>query len=229
MKIRNYIILCLVAFLAIVSCKEERNPYQLIPLNERNQLDDEAIVIYLKENGFDSKGKIQSLSYLPNGTTSLYELAHKDETGFWYVINPEVPANGESITNEGSSSALLQYNLFSFVPEKYENEKAEKKYDLKVNPTMVKTTINTTGVPEWDPSFYYKETSPELYEIPGIINGLKYFKATDRDENALPAVHFQGVIIVPSRLAFARKSNQLVNGYDQSFILNFELYKVKPR
>ncbi|QAR31404.1 hypothetical protein EQP59_08640 [Ornithobacterium rhinotracheale] len=233
MKIGKYIILCLVVFLAISSCKEDEDPFKLISQKERNQLDDEAIIIYLKENGFNEAGKAMPLSVLPKGTKSLYEMAKQDESGYWYVVNPKVPANGASITSNTKDEILLQYNLFSFTPQKIPNEKAEKKYDLKITPNMIESTINTTGVPMWDPSFYYikpgKDINPELYEIPALINGLKHFKPTNREADAKPAVQFQGLIIVPSRLAFARKANQLVQGYDYSFILNFEIHQVKPR
>ncbi|MRI62837.1 hypothetical protein EDM00_02315 [Ornithobacterium rhinotracheale] len=233
MKIGKYIILCLVAFLAISSCKEEKNPYQLISLKERNQLDSEAIIKYLKTNGFNQAGKAMPLSVLPEGTQALYDLAKKDESGYWYVVNPKVQANGSSITSNAKDSILIQYNLFSFVPTKITDEKSDKGYDLKVVPNMVESTINTTGLPMWDPSFYYikpsKNRNPELYEIPALINGLKHFKATNRSIDAKPAVQFQGLIIVPSKLAFARKPNQLLQGFDHSFILNFEIYQVKPR
>uniref|UniRef100_UPI0039A5246F hypothetical protein n=1 Tax=Ornithobacterium rhinotracheale TaxID=28251 RepID=UPI0039A5246F len=234
MKIGKYIILCLVALLALASCEKDENPYDyLIPLKERNQLDSEAIVIYLKENGFNEKGVATSLTLLPKGTPALYDLATQDETGYWYVVNPQVSANGASPASNDKDSILLQYNLFSFIPVKIPNETSEKKYDLKVVPTMVESTINTTGVPMWDPSFYYinpnGNKSPEAYEIKALVDGLKHFKATDREAKAKPPVQFQGLIIVPSRLAFGRKPSYLVSGYDQSFILNFELYQVKAR
>ena len=76
----------------------------------------------------------------------------------------------------------------------------------------------------------------EHLELKNFIEGLKHFKTTNRSTNDL--YNFQGVIILPSRLAYGRNkvyssgvgiSDQLSAYRDISYIFNFELPKIEKR
>ena len=73
----------------------------------------------------------------------------------------------------------------------------------------------------------------ESFVIEGFVEGLKEFSATET--SGVDLYNFQGVILVPSRLAYGRDfvylgGNLDVNTYrDNSFVFNFELHKVVPR
>lgn len=228
MKIRNFWIIGLFLFLSATACKRDELPIErLLPIEERNQIDDAAVEKYLEEHYFNEKGKTTKYGTEPDDEQrpSLMSLATKDPSGFWYVKNPEVSATGEKVVNNEVSKILLQYDMFYFIASK--NDKGEINY----SPSVLASTINTTGKPE-EPVFYHAgedASSKKLYEIKSFIEGIKHFNATQRTVDALPAVHFQGLIIAPSRLVFGRESNKILNSSDFSVVINFELLQVSPR
>ena len=75
----------------------------------------------------------------------------------------------------------------------------------------------------------------EHLELKNFVEGLKHFKTTERSVNDL--YNFQGVIILPSRLAYARNKyyisgtglSEYSGNRDRSFIFNFELPKIEKR
>ncbi|MBV7441564.1 hypothetical protein KRX57_09025 [Weeksellaceae bacterium TAE3-ERU29] len=228
MKIQNFLMIGLMFILLATSCDKDEynNRINLIPIEERNQIDDKAIVKYLEEHYFDEDGKTTKFSETSkddDGNTPLIDLAKKDESGFWYVKRPGVETPGITVTNNNQDKILLQYELQSFEA----NRGAEDK--INFTPVTILSTINTTGSPEWDPVFYYVDTNKGYNEIKGFIDGIKYFNATNREVDAIPAVNFQGLIIIPSRLAYGRTPSRILQGYDQCVVVNFELYKVENR
>ncbi|MFC3160901.1 hypothetical protein ACFOEQ_22865 [Chryseobacterium arachidis] len=106
-------------------------------------------------------------------------------------------------------------------------------------------TINGDGSPVTDPMFYYVKDAVlnntnnsdaakqrSYYEIEGLQEGLKYFKGFENMADGDP-YNLQGVIIVPSRAAFARDSHfPYSSSYslkNVSFVFNFQIYKANPR
>lgn len=232
MKLQYLAVLLLTIFVSVSSCKSDDDGVDLLPQEQQNSIDDQAIVKFLNDHYFNSVGKVTKFrDDSPNDDeeTPLAELAQMDPSGYWFVKRPGVEANGRAITNPENDSILIQYELAAF-QGKTLNDSIY--YTL---PSNISTTINTTGFPIWDPSFYYKDISnlnnaqKKWYEMEGIQDGLKHFNSKDKAVDALPAVDFQGIIIVPSRLAFGRDYNTLNLGPDNSMYLNFELYKVIDR
>ena len=64
----------------------------------------------------------------------------------------------------------------------------------------------------------------------GLQEGLKYFKSTEVSDDA--NYNMQGVIIVPSRAAFARDAHFAYSSYtfkDRCFVFSFQIYKTSTR
>lgn len=229
MKLSKVLFLLVGAVFFAVSCNNDDDS---ISTGERNRLDDEAIVKYLREHYFNSKGISTAFDdddTADDAYTPLYDIATQDDMGYWYVKNPNVTATGRAITDNDNDSILLQYNLSYF--KSYVNSEEDDISDYPT-PTLISSTINTSGYPIWDPLFYYGEDQSydrKFYEIEGVVDGLKHFNSIPKEQYDLPAVDFQGLIIVPSRLAYARDGSQVISGIDLSIILNFELYQVTDR
>ena len=101
-------------------------------------------------------------------------------------------------------------------------------------------TIDNFGTPDKDPYYYYVKKSVldkassdiqkqrSYYEIEGFKEALKHFQAFDQEDSA--PYNLQGVIIVPSRAAYARDLHYPNNIYrNRSFVFNFQVYKSKAR
>lgn len=223
----KYLFLSTVILVFFANCKSDDSD-DLLPQEEQNKLDDEAIVSYLKNHYFDNNGKAKEIKKNnPDNHTALYELAKQVDNGYWYVKNPNIVGIDKTVTDNTKDSILLQYDMKIF--------KANKVNDSVTysNLSTFSSTINTSGYPIWDPAFYYAKTPEginlDYYTIEGFVKGIKHFKSTNREADQTPSVNFQGLIIIPSRLAYERRNNALKIGYDQSVVVNFELYKVLDR
>lgn len=237
MNFKQFWILMLGVFITFSACKSDDDGNNQLPQEQQNQVDDEAIVLYLKQHYFNSVGKpikFDDADESDDEETPLYNLAQQVDGGYWYVKRPDFEANGRSVTNNENDSILIQYELKTL----YAQLNTVKDSVYYSTPTTYGSTINTTGLPQWDPDFYYKELTEEQqdsnyqrswYEIESIVQGLTHFNSTDKEEIDLPAVNFQGMIIAPSRLVFGRERNALNFIHDTSIILNFELYQVLDR
>lgn len=214
---------------AFLSCSNDDEVTQ----EDQNNLDNQAIANLLSDYYLDPvRGRV--LPFDPDDEEddafpSLQSLAVQDPSGYWYIINPNVTPEGPQLTNNATDSILITYDLRQFRA----TTEAENGFGGLV---AFRNTINTTGTPVWDPNFYFSglteaqisETQrPEFFEIEGIVDGLTKFRATNSD--FAEGFTFQGVIIVPSRLAFARDVNLQNVPRDISFVLMFEVHKVVPR
>lgn len=225
-----HLTLIMAVLLGFMSCKNDDDGTDLLSQEDQNQVDDQAIVKFLQDHYFNSVGKVMKFSEVnanDDNETPLYQIAQQGAGGYWYVKKPGFIAEGRAVNNPDNDSILLQYELNYF----YGKRNNDSVY--YTTPTSVSTTINTTGLPIWDPSFYhYRETESnrdEWFEMEGIQEGLKHFNSTGRNATDLPAVNFQGLIIVPSRQVFERDRNAFSFGADTSVMLNFELYQVIDR
>lgn len=255
--IRKFI-LALIACTSIVvtSCKNDDNSsstdtYVDIPLDERYTLDDEAIEQYLTQYYFNPiSGRLNAKDTIvgTNPTTgvndddyvTLNNLAQKDAKGYWYVINPEVTAEGPSITSNTNDSILISYEVHRFRA----SSDTSLKYKFLPISTYLSSLLTGSGTPKYDPYFYHvalTETQteaglkPEYYILENFVDGLKHFKSTETD--GISQIKLQGAIILPSKLAYGRNmafesSSSYVSDQaqrDYSFIISFELHKILPR
>lgn len=218
---------CIFSLLFFVSCGSDDNNASTLSVDEQNTADDMAIVNFLNNYYFDDLGKVTKFSdtVTPNDKEPLSKNAIKSPLGYWVVKNPKAD-KGINTSNiaDGKSNILIHYSLKYFVATEGGNGYST------LNTSS--STIDNSGVAQEDPFFYKKPKndtiqSENYYVIKGIVDGLKDFKPTNKSKNDLYHV-LQGLIIVPSRLAYGRESNY-INSKDATFILNFELYKVCPQ
>jgi hypothetical protein len=111
------------------------------------------------------------------------------------------------------------------------------------SPLSFNNTISGSGTPSSDPKYYY--TTPEFikdyntansttyteayFVIEGLRDGLQHFQSYEIPDS--DNYNLQGVIIVPSRAAFARDAAFPYNGTmtDKSIVFNFQIYKTEAR
>ncbi len=211
-------------FTLIISCKsDDDSSTKKLTIEEQNTADDTAILNFLSNYYFDDQGKVAKFSdtVTSDDKDPLSKNAVQDPSGFWYVINPNAPASSGTAP-DGTNEILIHCILKYFTATEGGNG-----YSTLYN---AYSTIDGYGIPKESPFFYKKPASAtndsSYYTIKGLIDGLKFFQPTGKGKND-PYEKLQGVIIVPSRLAYARNSNYLGLA-DATFILNFELYKVCP-
>ena len=205
------------------SCKSDDDNTKTLSVEEQNIADDAAITNFLANYYFDDLGKITKFSdaVTSNDKTPLSKIAQQDAAGYWYVINPDAPA-GSGTSPDGENNILIHYNLKYFVATEGGNGYTSL--------TTGSSSIEGLGVAQENPFFYKQpvDTTKEksYYVVDNLVNGLKKFKPTNKGKND-PYDHLQGVIVVPSRLAYGRNSNAL-GVSNATLLLNFELYKVCP-
>ncbi|MDR1877608.1 MAG: hypothetical protein LBQ84_08300 [Flavobacteriaceae bacterium] len=212
---------CIISLAFFSSCKSDDDEVKTLSIEEQNAADDAAIINFLDNYYFDDLGKVTKFSdtVTSDDKDPLSKNAKKDPSGFWYVVNAEASA-GDGENPDGENNILIHYTLKYFTATEGGNG-----YTYLYTAS---SSIDNIGVAQENPFFYKKPENStyddNYYTIKGIVNGLKNFKPTGKGKND-PYDKLQGVIIVPSRLAYARNSNYLGLA-DVTFILNFELYKV---
>ena len=219
------------------SCKSnsDDNSSVKIPIETQNSYDDAAIQKYLLDNYFDAQGKVVAYSATDPADDNIPSLNTYSPTllpsGVVIVKIPTAqPTPGKTI----GDTDVLRLTSISTSVIAYKNDVGVK-FGV---PKSFRNTINT-GVPEVDPSYFYVKNSKlngkprSFYEIEGLQEGIKYLKSCEIPD--ITNYNMQGVILVPSRAAFARDSNALdlneptfkVN--DASFIFNVQVYKTDTR
>lgn len=235
----------LLAFgLALSACNNDDDNNEL-PQDEQNQVDDDAIIEYLEDHYFDpTRGLIKEFDSEDDSDDEYPNLrtqGTKLPSGVWVVKRPGMTAEGPSVQSNTTDSILISTQTHTFRASYEDLADGETGYSSIVN-LSAWSTINTTGVPTWDPTYYYSVLTSSMtdnglelshFVIEGFVEGLKHFHSTQTDGSDL--YDFQGAIIVPSRAAFGRDyvytGGTLNNSVyrDLSFVFNFELHKVLPR
>ncbi|MFV0143283.1 MULTISPECIES: hypothetical protein [Empedobacter] len=216
-----------------------------IPVEERNALDDEAIQQYMEDYYFNPKnGRLTKFDTIKGNDDDAYptlkSLAKQDNLGIWYAENPNHKGTGETIVSNDSTSIYISYDIGTFVATNSTDYK--RKYG---SVSTGGTTNSGDGSAIQDPSFYYfiptateikNGVKREYLELKNFVEGLKHFKTTERATTDL--YNFQGVIILPSRLAYGRNkvyssgvgiSDQFSAYRDVSYIFTIELPKIEKR
>jgi len=240
--IKKFFVALLATSAFFTSCKSDDDSKEL-SVEQRNSLDDQAIEEYLEQHYFNpTNGKLIKFDTITGNEDDQYpklkDLAIKDPAGYYYAMRPGVTADSATIVSNDASEILLSYDA------KFFQATDDTDYKYKYGSVMdFANSINSgDGSAVKDPSFYFAKLTDALIEngvkrehieLPYFADALKKFKSTGT--NGRDLYNFQGVIILPSRLAFGRNKvytgSNLSDRYyrDYSFIFNFELHKVTPR
>jgi len=264
--IKKFFVTFIASAAFLVSCNNDDNNIRIdaetkIPIAERNSLDDKAINQYLEDYYFSPgdtvNGRVIKSGVLTKFDTikgnaddaypSLKSLAKQDAAGIWYAENPyqKGSTTGKTIKSIDESKITISYTAQYFLATnktKLEDNPSQKPYGT-IGTYMSPTYNIGDGSAVNDPIFYrFIPTSAEdkrgvkreHLELKYFAEGLKHFTSTDRSKEDIYS--FQGVIILPSRLAFARNRYYTGNALsdrtayrDASFIFNFELVDVEDR
>lgn len=235
---RAFIYLAL-ATLAVSSCRKEdtlaeNTIKEVSDVKAQNSNDDKAIAKYLDEHYLDAQGKIKAFSSTDTSDDSFKKLSE---------LNPKtLPSGVIYIVREGAQpnpgTAIGATDIIRFMSRTTTFlSNSENNAVTYSNEVTFKNTLESTGVPDVDPSYYYAktklittETPKSYYEIEGLQEGLKYFQSFDKADS--DNYNLQGVIIVPSRAAFARDKHYpygSISWRNRNFVFNFQVYKTTPR
>ena len=225
------------ASIAITSCrKDEEEIVPDVSIETQNSYDDAAIQKFLQTHYLDAKGNIKDFVETDTVNVKLADLSPVLlPSGVIYVIKAGAqPTPGTIIGN--TDIIRLMSNSTTYVATSTDG------VTTLTSGYPFRNTIAGSGIPEVDPAYYYVKQSVldaatgdlekqrSFYEIEGFQEAIRKFKAYDvPDEDNY---NLQGVIIVPSRAAFARDSHFNYNGIafkDRTFVFNFQVYKTTAR
>ena len=225
------------ASIAITSCRKTDD--DIIPevsIETQNSYDNQSAEKFLQTHYLDSKGNLKDFVETDTVNVKLADLNPITlPSGVIYVVRPDAqPVPGTDI---GSTDIIrLMSNTVTYLANDTDGKIGF------TSPYVFKNSISGSGIPDVDPSYYNVKQSvldnatTELakqrsyYEIEGFKEALQKFKAFDIPDES--NYNLQGVIIVPSRAAFARDTHFNYSGIsfkNRSFVFNFQVYKTTPR
>lgn len=231
---KKIILLSALATLTIAtSCRKDEE--EIIPIETQNLYDNEAAQRFLTEHYLDDQGNVLAYSPTKTDDDNIPSLAtHPKEilpSGVIVISRPTAqPVPGKAIG--GTDIITMQHRTISYVARK--GDDGVVKY---VAGSTLLNTMGGTGMPERNPFFYYAGSSirngkdRSFYEVEGFREALQKFRSCEIPETS--NYNLQGVIIVPSRAAYARDKNvfdqQGLLFHDRSFVFNFQVYKTEDR
>jgi len=208
----------------------------------RNTLDEQAIQKFMDNNYLDTKGNIKAFSSTDATDDNYKKLSElspvKLPSGVIYIKREGAqPTPGVAInTDSNSTTASLIKTMIRGTY--YRATDIDGNVALTSGGALI-NTIDGEASPTIDPKFYYVKKSVltaattdatkqrSYYEIEGLQEGLKYFNGFQNLPNeTLP--NLQGVIIVPSKAAFARDAN-FYSLQNATFVFNFQIYHTEAR
>lgn len=232
--------------LCFSACKkdDDTSPYvEPEDIATQNTYDDQAIKKFMDENYLDAQGNIKAFSSTDTADDTEKKLSELSPitlpSGTIYIMRSGAqPSSAEGKTIESTDIIKIMGRAYSYLAVNSDGNTSFQSKAAFLN------TIDGTGVPVIDPMFYYTKksildaaTTPDAakkasyYQIPGFREALQKFKAFDNISNEAP-YNLQGVIIVPSRAAFARNPHYpyLSLSYrNKSFVFNFQIYGREAR
>jgi hypothetical protein len=210
----------------------------VLTVEEQKTYDDAAAIDFMTKNYLNSKGVItafDSTITTDDNEKKLIEYEYKTlPSGVIYIIRPNAQPTPEK--EIGSTDVI---NIMQIV-KSYVSTKVDGK--MVFSSESVFSNSVATGNLLKDPAYFYVKPSvvksyndtngttydKTFFEIEGLQEALKYFKSFDLPESA--DYNMQGIIIVPSRAAFARDNNIYGASYNnRSFVFNFQVYNTRAR
>ncbi len=236
---KKTILFLALASVALVSCREDdaETEEPEVSIETQNSYDDQAIKNYLETHYLDERGNLKDFVEGDSVNVKLVDLSPVTlPSGVVYIMKPG--AQPDPGTEIGSNDVLRMMCIATT----YVALNGDNKLTFQ-SPSAFKNTISN-GTMDVDPAYYYVKNSVvktfneryetsydhSFFEIEGFREALQKFKAfniPDEDNYKL-----QGVIIVPSRAAFARDVHYNYTGIsfrNRSFIFNFQVYKSATR
>ncbi len=228
-----------VCALALQSCKKDNTDdapvYTEPTIDVQNQYDDQAISKFLDNSYFDAQGNIKTFSTTSTDDDNETKLStYPKETlsnGTVIVKRPNAqPLQGKPIAATDSIRIMSTTTAYWAT-----NEDNEVKFRYGF---LFSNDIYGSGNPQVDPIYYYvtekfmadhNNTNRNVYQIAGFHEALQHFKSCEIDDSVTP--NLQGVIIVPSRAAFARNSYFQAPSYpsaslrNRTMVFNFQVYR----
>lgn len=207
-------------------------------INVQNSYDDQAIKKFMDENYLDAQGNIKAFSDTDTSDDKEKKLSQLDyktlPSGTIYIMRDGAqPAADKGKVIASDDIIRIMGKIYTY-----------QAIDNNGNPVLSSksqflNTIDDSTIPFTDPTYYFvKKTirnesgkDRSYYEIPGFREALQKFAAFPDLPNDTP-YNLQGVIIVPSRAAFARNPHYpyLGTSYrNRSFIFNFQIYGTAVR
>lgn len=231
-----------ISSLAITSCRKDdsNSVTDDVSIETQNSYDDASAEQFLKDNYFDAKGNIVAFSSTVTTDDNETPLANlnpiKLPSGVIY-ISRYVPTNGKNIAATDKIRWMLKATTYVGIKEKDGTIKFG-------SAQLFKNTMSSTGTPEIDPAYFYVKksvldkyneslTTPKtraFFEIEGLQEALVKFQSFEIPDSE--NYDLQGVIIIPSRAAFARDDHYPYATYsfrNRSFVFNFQVYKTETR
>jgi len=225
------------ASIAVISCRKDDNveTVEEVSIETQNTYDDQAAQNFLETHYLDAKGNIKNWVSTDNVNVKLSDLNPvKLPSGVIYIMRSGAQPN--------PGTSIGQYDLLRLMSSSttYVATNTDNKIAF-ASPSIFRNTIAGAGVPEVDPAYFYVKKSVlenatvaqakqrSYYEIEGFQEAIKKFQAYDIPDES--SYNLQGVIIVPSRAAFARDLHFNYTGIalrNRSFVFNFQIYKSTP-
>lgn len=225
--------------LSAFSCRKDSSTTTTatVDIATQNSYDDQAIQKYLTDHYFDNKGNVVAYSDVASTNPSLATLNPVTlASGVVYLVKSDAqPISGTAVAANDAIS--LMHNTISYVAAK---DSSSGVVSFTSSYTF-ENTISSTGVPTYDPKYYYVKDSfisqynttnsttkdHSFFEIEGFKEALQKFQSFSMNNS--DNFNLQGVIIVPSRAAFARDASYWGTYTDRSFVFNFQIYNTTPR
>lgn len=233
--------------LCFSACKKDNDVETFVEPDDvavRNTYDDQAIQKFLNDNYLDTQGNIKAFSTTDTADDNEKKLAElnpvKLPSGVIYIVRAGAqPTPGKAIGATDALKMMVRAGNYLAV-------NTDGTVSLTISPTVpyLVNTINGSGSPLVDPMWYYVKKKVladattdlakdrKFYEIEGFQEGLKYFKAASPALADEAPYNLQGVILVPSRAAFARDEHYNYTGYslkNRTFVFNFQVYNTTTR
>lgn len=226
--------------LCFSACKKDDEVETFIEpddISVRNTLDEQAIQKFMDNNYLDTQGNIKAFSSTDATDDNYKKLSElspvKLPSGVIYIKREGAQPNSGVAINTDPNSATASLIKTMMRATYYRATDTDGNVALTSGGALL-NTIDLEASPVTDPKFYYAKKSivtdakpRSYYEIEGLQEGLKYFIGFQNLPNeTLP--NLQGVIIVPSKAAYARDTNYY-NLQNATFVFNFQIYHTETR
>ncbi|MFP3593232.1 hypothetical protein [Chryseobacterium sp. SIMBA_038] len=215
----------------------------------QNTYDDQSIQKFLDANYLDTQGNIKPFSATDTADDNYKKLSQLAPvtlpSGVIYIKRANAQPEDAPATAPGKTIGATDITRIMMRAKTYlgANTNGDVAFISGTDMTGY-NTIDGSGSPVIDPKFYFISPKNTLitgattdaakqqsyYMIEGFSEALQKFKAFDQPDGS--AYNLQGVIIVPSRAAFARDAHYNYSGYsfrNRTFVFNFQVYKTEAR